>query len=92
MTFQLGTFMYKLKNNKLPSMIPHRFITNEHIHSHNTINKEGYLIPSVITNCRKCTVSYAGPLLWNSFPQQLRQLPSEAVFKKKLKSTLLATY
>ena len=23
MTFQLGTFMYKLKNNKLPSMIPH---------------------------------------------------------------------
>ena len=23
MTFQLGTFIYKLKNNKLPSMIPH---------------------------------------------------------------------
>ncbi len=23
MTFQLGTFMYKLKNNKLPSMIPY---------------------------------------------------------------------
>ncbi len=27
-TFQLGTFMYKLKNNKLPSIIPHMFITN----------------------------------------------------------------
>ena len=93
MTFQLGTFMYKLKNNKLPSMIPHNimFITNENIHSHNTRNKEGYLIPSVRTNCRKFTVSYAGPILWNSFPQQLRQLPSEALFKKKLKSTLLAT-
>ena len=61
MTFQLGTFMYKLKNNKLPSMIPHMFITNENIHSHNTRNKEGYLIPSVRTNCRKLTVSYAGP-------------------------------
>ena len=92
MTFQLGTFMYKLKNNKLPNMIPHMFITNENIHSHNTRNKEGYLIPSVRTNCRKFTVSYAGPILWNSFPQQLRQLPSEVVFKKKLKSTLLATY
>ena len=42
MAFQLGTFMYKLKNNKLPSMIPHiMFITNENIHSHNTRNKEG---------------------------------------------------
>ena len=93
MTFQLGTFMYKLKNNKLPSMIPHYVHHyNENIHSHNTRHKEGYLIPSVRTNCRKFTVSYAGPILWNSFPQQLRQLPSEALFKKKLKSTLLATY
>ena len=63
MAFQLGTFMYKLKNNKLPSMIPHMFITNENIHSHNTRNKEGYLIPSVRTNCRKFTVSYAVPIL-----------------------------
>ena len=46
----------------------------------------------VRTNCRKFTVSYVGPILWNSFPQQLRQLPSEVLFKKKLKSTLLATY
>ena len=84
--------MYKLKNNKLTNMIPHMFITNENIHSHNTRNKEGYLIPSVRTNCRKFTVSYACPILRNSFPQQLRQLPSEALFKKKLKSTLLATY
>ena len=74
-------------------MIPHiLFITNENIHSHNTRNKEGYLIPSVRTNCRKITVSYAGPILWNSLPQQLRQPPSEALFKKKLKYTLLATY
>ena len=51
-----------------------------------------YLIPSVRTNCRKFTVGYAGPILWNSFPQKLRQLPSEVIFKKKLKSILLATY
>ena len=76
MQFQLGTFMYKLKYNKLPSLIPNMFITNENIHSHNTRNKNGYLIPSVRTNCRKFTVSYAGPILWNSFPHQLRQLPS----------------
>ena len=85
MQFQLGTFMYKLKYNKLPSLIPHMFITNENIHSHNTRNKDGYLIPSVRTNCRKFTVSYAGPILWNSFPHQLRKLPSELLFKKKAK-------
>ena len=90
--FQLGTFMYKLKYNKLPSVIPHMFVSNENIHSHNTRNKNGYLIPSVRTKCRKFTVGYAGPILWNSFPQQLRQLPSEVLFKKKLKSILLATY
>ena len=28
MTFQLGTFMYKINNNKLPSMIPH----NNYVH------------------------------------------------------------
>ena len=84
--------MYKLKYNKLPSVIPHMFVTNENVHSHNTRNKNGYLIPSVRTNCRKFTVGYAGPIVWNSFPQQLRQLPSEVLFKKKLKSILLATY
>ena len=92
MKFQLGTFMYKLKYNKLPNVIPHMFVTNENIHSYNTRNKNGYLIPSVRTNCRKFTVGYAGPILWNSFPQKLRQLPSEVIFKKKLKSILLATY
>ena len=92
MKFQLGTFLYKLKYNKLPNVIPHMFVTSENIHSHNTRNKNGYLIPSVRTNCRKCTVGYAGPILWNSFPQKLRQLPSEVIFKKKLKSILLATY
>ena len=92
MKFQLGTFMYKLKYNKLPNVIPHMFVTNENIHSHNTRNKNGYLIPSVRTNCRKCTVGYAGPILWNSFPQKLRQLPSEVIFNKKLKCILLATY
>ena len=92
MKFQLGTFMYKLKYNKLPNVIPHMFVTNENIHSHNTRNKNGYLIPSVRTNCRKFTVGYAGPILRNSFPQKLRQLPSEVIFKKKLKSILLATY
>ena len=84
MKFQLGTFMYKLKYNKLPSAIPHMFVTNENIHSHNTRNKNGYLIPNVRTNCRKFTV--------NSFPQKLRQLPSEVLFKRKLKYILLATY
>ena len=88
MKFQLGTFIYKLKYNKLPNVIPH----NENIHSHNTRNKNGYLIPSVRTNCRKFTVGYAGPILWNSFPQKLRELPSEVMFKKKLKSILLAKY
>ena len=92
MKFQLGTFMYKLKYNKLPNVIPHMFVTNENIHSHNTRNKNGYLIPSVRTNCRKFTVGYAGPILWNSFSEKLRQLPSEVIFKKKLKSILIATY
>ena len=63
MQFQLGIFIHKLKYNKLPSVIPHMFVTNENIHSHNTRNKNGYL--------RKFTVSYAGPILWNSFPQKL---------------------
>ena len=89
MKIQLGTFMYKFKYNKQPNVIPHMLVTNETIHSHNTRNKNGYLIPSVRTNCRTFTVGYAGPILWNSFPQKLRQLPSAVIFKKKLKSILL---
>ena len=61
------------------------FVTNENMHSHNTRNKNGYLISSVRTNCMKFTVGYAGPILWNSFPQQLKQLPSEVLLKKKAK-------
>ena len=40
MKFQLGTFMYKLKYNKPPNVIPHMIVTNENIHSHNTRNKK----------------------------------------------------
>ena len=36
MKFQLGTFMYTLQYNKLPNVIPHMFVTNAIIHSHNT--------------------------------------------------------
>ena len=77
--------MYKLKYNKLPNVIPHMFITNENIHSHNTRHTNGYLISSVRTNCTKFTVGYAGPILGNSFPQKLRQLPSEVIFFFKAK-------
>ena len=38
---------------------------NENIHSDNTINNNAYLIPSMRTLIRKCTVSYAGPILSN---------------------------
>ena len=67
------------------------FVTNENIHSHNTRNKNGYLIPSVRTNCRKFTVGYAGPILWNSFSQKLRQLPSEVISIIKLKREFFRT-
>ena len=66
MKFQLGTFMYKLKSNKLPNVIPHMFVshshmfvTNENIHSHNTRNKNGYVISN--TKCEnKLQEIYSG--------------------------------
>ena len=62
MKFKIGTFIHKLKYNKLPSVIPHMFVSNQNSHSHNTRNKNGYLIPRVRTNCRTFTLGYAGPI------------------------------
>ena len=76
----------------LPDSMSSMVIPIHNVHNHNLRNQNAYYIQHVRTNCRKCTIHYTGPILWNTLPQQLREAVSENQFKRKLKEFLLSSY
>ena len=84
--------MYKSTKGLLPDSMSSMVIPIHNVHDHKVRNKNGYYIQHVRTNCRKCTIHYTGPILWNTLPQQSREAVSENQFKRKLKEFLLSGY
>ena len=82
---QLGIFMYKAANNKLPDSMSSKLTRIQNIHKHNLRNQNSYYIQNIRTNSRKCTINYSGPVFWNALPSKLKQLVSINQFKNKLK-------
>lgn len=89
---QLGIFMYKAANNKLPDSMSSMLTRIQNIHKHNLRNQNSYYIQNIRTNSRKCTINYSGPVFWNALPSKLKQLVSINQFKNKLKELLLSKY
>ena len=62
--------------------------------SHNVQTRNVHLAQPAFHRLTVCqqAFSYRGPHIWNSLPVDLRETNSLPVFKKKLKSHLLAHY
>jgi len=45
--------------------------------------------PRYMANCGRCVFCFAGPYIWDSLPEYIRQSASIAVFKRSLKTFLL---
>ena len=51
-------------------------------------NKSGYVLPRLLTKFAQRGFAYAGPAAWNRLPESLRSIPSQAAFKRQLKTFL----
>ena len=92
--FQLGLFMYKYHHNLLPpGLLDNTFFkTNVQIHHYNTRQAQDFHIDQTNTKLAENTIKTQGALLWNNMNPTLRNSPSLAIFKKRLKKTLISNY
>ena len=90
--YLIGIFMYDLLNENLPHRIFEYCSYIDHMYS--TRNKENFNLKNEIirTNLGKQSLSYSGPVIWNSLPTDLRITTSRKQFCKKYKKYLLEEY
>ena len=62
-SFQLGFFMFSLKNSTLPSKFNNLFPINSQIHNYNTRNAHSFRLPLCRTNIRQFSIYFRGPIL-----------------------------
>ena len=78
--YLIGLFMHDLLNNNLPHLIIDyvSFLS----HSYNTRNKAKCNLenPKIKTSVGKQSITYAGSLIWNKIPTQLRDIISRKSF------------
>ena len=91
-SFQLGFFMFSLKNSTLPSKFNNLFLINSQIHNYNTRNAHSFRLPLCRTNTRQFSIYFQGPKFYNSLNSTRTGSSSSASFKRKLKEFLLSTY
>ena len=91
-SFQLGFFMFSLKNSTPPSKFSNLFLINSQIHDYNTRNAHSFRLPLCRTNTRQFSIYFQGPKFYNSLNSTRTGSSSSASFKRKLKEFLLSTY
>ena len=91
-SFQLGYFMFSLKNSTLPSKFNNLFL-NSQIHNYNTRNAHSFCLPLYRTNTvRFSSIYFQGPKFYNSLNSTITGSSASASFKRKLKEFLLSTH
>ena len=80
----IGTYMYKSQLDYNVVLLPqHNYPTRTRL----TLN-----VPPHTLTIYQHSLSYTGPKLWNSIPEQIKQKPSLPSFKKHLKNYLQTLY
>ena len=83
---QIGIHMYKLVNSNnatLPLQADHNYPTRFH---------DNFRTPLHNTTLFQHSMSYSGPLVWNSVPNNIKVLRTLRSFKKQLKSYIINKY
>ena len=88
-SFQLGFFMFSLKNSTLPSKFNNLFLINSRIHTFNTRNAHSFRLQLCRTNTTQLSIFFQGPKSYNSLNSTITGSSSSASFKGKLKEFLL---
>ena len=81
---------YSFFNNTSPSYMADIFIKKE-VKKHTRNSQNSFKVPLRKTNIGQNTLSYMGPLLWNSLGTDIKLAKSRNVFKHKIKSDFFKT-
>ena len=92
-TFHIAIFMYKFKNQLLPTNFNVFFTSIKETHNYNTrlSSRMTYAQPKTRTNYGIFNIRYQGAKIWNAISDNIKLL-SLKQFKKKLKSNIIASY
>ena len=67
-TIEITKLMFCYKNNLLPPLLLHLFVTNSQIYCYGTRTAGNYCTHLSYTNIKQFTIFHPGPKIWNSLP------------------------
>ena len=82
--FHIGIYMFKSQLDYISVLLPQ--------HNYPTRTRLIFNVPPHTLAIYQHSLSYTGPKLWNSIPEQIKQKPSLPSFKKHLKNYLQTIY
>ena len=91
-TFQTLMFMYKIKNNLLPTS-SFRHVRPITVSRHYDFRKgKDFVVEKFKTVLRKKSIAVSGPYLWHSLSDAIKNASSVKIFKRLLTDSLIACY
>ena len=89
---QIALFMFRLQHGQLPSYFSPLFNLNKDIHSYPTRQTDKFHLRNPKTVLALKSIRHTGPDIWNSLPNEIRNLNTLYSFKKAVKTMLLCKY
>jgi hypothetical protein len=90
--FQNGVFMYCYCNHLLPRSYDNVFVSGLTIHQYETRTAQNLRPHQCRTTLKSHTITYQGPVYWNSLNDNIKNLANLSSFKLQLKLSLLKKY
>ena len=87
-----AVFMYKFKNNILPTNFSDFFITVNALHNYGTRSSDLYRPHNFVSDLARNTIRRQGPILWNNIDNSIQNSLSVKTFKTMYKHSLLSNY
>ena len=92
-TVQATTFMHKITYNVLPAHSTSLFNRCSNTHGHHTrASINNFFIEPRRTTLRSRTIRFSGPKLWNSLPNEIKEIRSLSRFKSIIINHILYSY
>ena len=80
-------FMYKAANDVMPGTVARMFLRVNEVRERTTRQSNDLHVPMALTPPGRRSLTYRGPRLWNSLPDDMKESPSLHKFKESLPPT-----
>ena len=90
--FQTANFMYRVKNEIVPSNLMCMFSSNNLIHNYNTRSAGQFHRWRIRTELENHSIRHAGPKIWNELGSKICNCTTISAFKILLKKEIISSY